>query len=164
MHKNKKQVIREYGRGGPVARNNILRGNKYDIKNLKGTNRFKLTMHTRIGNPRRMCLCLGPANSNHYFYAQRIRHMCPQRNSSSKHKANYFYTHRIRPMLALVLLNRSNSRPCSHHAPLSTRSPCAIPEGETASSSKHKIHYYMHRGPVTRHPCVHRETASVNTG
>eukprot|EP00731_Ephydatia_muelleri_P034628 Em0069g3a len=42
-------------------------------------------------------------------------------------------------MLALVLLNRSNSRPCSHYAPLSTRSPCAIPEGETASSSLGRV-------------------------
>eukprot|EP00731_Ephydatia_muelleri_P031267 Em0022g781a len=106
-------------------------------------------------------------------------------------------------MLALVLLNRSNSRPCSHYAPLSTRSPCAIPEGETVSSRATPAHYapvrvpdslrysrrekqlketapvklflcaedqtnaftkkQLHRGSVTRHQSVHRETAPVNT-
>ena len=35
LRMHKKQVIMQYGRGGPLARNNIFRGNKYDTINLK---------------------------------------------------------------------------------------------------------------------------------
>ena len=113
------------------------------------------------------CAIPGGRNSSskhkiNYLYAQRISHktpMCPQRNSTSK-----------------TISMRRGSDQCVHKETAPQRISHKTPKrAQGNSSSKHNANYFYakrirsmcaqrnHRGSVTRHQSVHRETAPVNT-